>query len=137
MLDKPFKTNPHYSVGLGIGFGSSNMFFKNTFVNLKANSSTLPFTRVDSSDHFNKFKLVTTTLEIPVELRYFSDPEHPGKSWKAAAGVKVGTLLKTLYIDSALKKSEKLDKENNQCVIEEAPREAVKISWKQFKKLQS
>ncbi len=94
MLDKPFKTNPHYSLGLGIGFGSSNMFFKNTYVNLKANSNTLPFTRVDSSDHFNKFKLVTTTLEIPVELRYFSDPEHPGKSWKAAAGVKVGTLLK-------------------------------------------
>jgi hypothetical protein len=50
---------------------------------------------VDSADHFKKFKLVTTTAEIPVELRYFSDPEHPMKSWKFAAGVKVGTLLKS------------------------------------------
>jgi len=32
---------------------------------------------------------------LPVEIRYFSDPEHPGKSWKYAAGVKVGTLLKS------------------------------------------
>src|SRR5688572_998448 len=27
MLDKPFKTNPRLSVGLGVGVGSSNMFF--------------------------------------------------------------------------------------------------------------
>ncbi len=94
MLDKPFKTNPHYSLGIGIGFGSSNMFFNNTYVNLKANGAKLPFTNVDSTDHFNKFKLVSTTAELPVELRYFSDPEHPMKSWKYAIGAKVGTLLK-------------------------------------------
>ena len=44
----------------------------------------------------------------------------------------VGTLLKELYIDSALKKSEKLDKlyendkQTNFC-------EPIKISWKQYK----
>lgn len=95
MLDKPFKSDPHYSLGLGAGIGSSNMFFTNTYVNLKANTSKLPFTRVDSADHFKKFKLTTIALEIPVEIRHFSDPEHPGKSWKWAAGVKVGTLLKS------------------------------------------
>jgi hypothetical protein len=71
------------------------MFFKNTYVNLKANSAKLPFTNVDSVDHFNKYKLTSLYLEAPVELRYFSDPEHPGSSWKAALGVKVGTLLKS------------------------------------------
>ncbi|MEI8074246.1 MAG: hypothetical protein WCH78_05820 [Bacteroidota bacterium] len=95
MLDKPFKTNPHYSLGIGVGFGSSNIFFNNTYVNLKSNSAKLPFTNVDSADHFNKFKLVSTSAEIPVELRYFSDPEHPMKSWKYAVGAKVGTLLKS------------------------------------------
>ncbi len=95
MLDKPFKTNPHLSVGIGVGFGSSNMFFENTYVNLKANSNRLPFTNVDSTDHFNKFKVSTMYLEAPIELRYFSDPEHPSKSWKAAIGIKVGTLLKS------------------------------------------
>jgi hypothetical protein len=28
-------------------------------------------------------------------LRYYSNPENPSKSWKAALGVKVGTLLKS------------------------------------------
>lgn len=95
MMDKPFKSNPHYSLGLGIGLGTSNMFFNNTYINVKSMSTKLPFTNVDSADHFKKFKLTTITAEIPVELRYFSDPEHPGKSWKYAVGAKVGTLLKS------------------------------------------
>jgi hypothetical protein len=46
----------------------------------------------------------------------------------------VGTLLKELYIDSALKKSDKLDKlyendkQTNVC-------EPIKISWKQYKNI--
>lgn len=95
MLDKPFKTNPRFSIAYGIGIGSSNMFFKNTKVDVKANSARLPFTNVDSTNHFSKFKVTNIYAEVPVELRYFSNPENPGKSWKAALGVKVGTLLKT------------------------------------------
>jgi hypothetical protein len=44
----------------------------------------------------------------------------------------VGTLLKEMYIDSALKKADKLDKEHegeNEVIAVEP----VKISWKQFK----
>lgn len=95
MFDKPFKTNPKFSIAYGIGIGSSNMFFKNTYVDVKANSTRLPFTNVDSANHFSKFKVTNIYAELPVELRYFSNPENPGKSWKAALGVKVGTLLKT------------------------------------------
>lgn len=95
MLDKPFKTNPKFSIAYGIGIGSSNMFFKNTYVDVKANSARLPFTNVDSTNHFSKFKVTNIYAEIPVELRYFSNPENPAKSWKAALGVKAGTLLKT------------------------------------------
>ncbi len=45
----------------------------------------------------------------------------------------VGIILKKLYIDSALKKAEKLDE-----VTEKAPepkKAEVKVSWKQFKKM--
>lgn len=48
----------------------------------------------------------------------------------------VGTLLKKIYVDSALKKADKLDKEhaanneNNSEIVREDP---VEISWKQFK----
>lgn len=93
MLDKPFKTNPKFSVGLGLGVGSSNIFFKDTYVDVKATSTALPFTKVDSANHFKKFKLTTIFLEAPVELRYSSNPENSNKSFKMALGVKVGTLL--------------------------------------------
>jgi len=36
-------------------------------------------------------------LEIPLEFRYYSNPSDPGHSWKAAVGVKVGTLLKSYF----------------------------------------
>lgn len=93
MLDKPFKTNPRMSVGLGIGIGSSNIFFTNRFVDVKSNANMLPFRKVDSLNHFKKFKLTTVFLEAPVELRYSSKPENNNSSLKAAIGVKVGTLL--------------------------------------------
>lgn len=49
------------------------------------------------------------------------------------ASYKVGTLLKKIYVDSALRKADKLNKEH------ETPKEVVegkKISWKQFKSLE-
>ena len=46
----------------------------------------------------------------------------------------VGTLLKELYIDSALKKADKLDELNEKGKVE--PKKAeIKISWNQFKKI--
>lgn len=95
MLDKPFKSNARLSVAFGLGIGTSHIFFNNTKVDIKANTARLPFSRVDSSDHFKKYKVTNVYAEIPVELRYYSNPENPNKSWKAALGVKVGTLLKT------------------------------------------
>jgi hypothetical protein len=47
----------------------------------------------------------------------------------------VGTLLKKLYVDSALKKAEKLDKENK-TTKEEVVKPTVQINWRQFKKMQ-
>ena len=93
MMDKPFKTNPHFSVAFGIGIGTSNIFFKKTNVDIKAGGSILPFTNLDTLEHFKKFKLATSYLEVPIEFRFTADPEHDKKSIKGALGVKVGTLL--------------------------------------------
>jgi hypothetical protein len=95
MFDQPFKTNQKLSLAYGIGIGSSNMFFNNTKVDVKSNAARLPFTNVDSTDHFSKYKEVNNYAEIPVELRYYSNPANPNKSWKAAIGMKVGSLMKT------------------------------------------
>jgi hypothetical protein len=95
MLDKPFKSNPHLSTAYGLGIGSSNIFFKNTYVNLKALTTTLQFTNVATSatNHFQKFKLTTMFVELPLELRYAANPVTPDKGVKAAVGVKLGYLL--------------------------------------------
>jgi hypothetical protein len=45
----------------------------------------------------------------------------------------VGTLLKELYVDSALKKAEKLDEQFEK--KDEPKRSEIKISWNQYKKL--
>lgn len=93
MLDQRFKGSPQFSVAFGLGVGTSNMYFKNTVVDIKSRTNKLPFRNVDSVDHFKKYKLTTAFLEIPLELRYTFDPANESKSIKAALGVKVGTLL--------------------------------------------
>jgi hypothetical protein len=93
MLDQRFKSAPKWSVAFGLGVGTSNMYFRNTVVDIKARTNKLPFRNVDSVDHFKKYKLTTAFLEIPLELRYTFNPEKESKSVKAALGVKVGTLL--------------------------------------------
>ena len=124
MLDKPFKTDPRFSVAYGVGIGSSNMFFDNVKVNVNGLGSTLPFTDVTNTNHYKKFKLTTIYAEIPIEVRFYSDPENPGKSWKFALGAKVGTLLK------AYTKGKDLENANGQSVF--GPSAIVKESNKRY-----
>lgn len=94
MMDFPFKTDPHFSVGAGLGIGVSNIFFDKQQVLVEAsNNQTLAFPDKTNSDHFKKYKLVNTYLELPLELRYAFNPENTNKSWKIALGVKPGVML--------------------------------------------
>ncbi|MBS1665319.1 MAG: outer membrane beta-barrel protein [Bacteroidetes bacterium] len=94
MFDFPFKTDPRLSIGAGLGIGSSNIFFHQQKVLVAAQGAgTLGFPSEANGDHWKKYKLVTTYLEAPVELRFALDPEHMDKSWKFAVGVKVGLML--------------------------------------------
>jgi hypothetical protein len=95
MIDKPMKTDPHYSVAYGIGLGTDNIFFNNEIVHLEATGNTLPFSDGSNGTHFNKFKLTTMFAEIPAEIRYYEKPEDKTTGWKAAIGVKAGVLLKS------------------------------------------
>jgi hypothetical protein len=45
----------------------------------------------------------------------------------------VGTILKELYVDSAIKKADKLNEQHDKKNTEKSQKEPVKISWKQFK----
>lgn len=93
MLNFPFKTDPHWSVALGPGIASDNMFFKKTNIGIADNVSAIRFTDVSDTVHFKKNKLVMAYLEVPVELRYRFNPNDDRRSVKLALGAKVGTLI--------------------------------------------
>jgi hypothetical protein len=90
MYDFPFKSDPRFSVGAGLGIGSSNLFFSNQPA---SPISVVPRADASGGAHFKKYKVVTTFLEIPLELRFALDPENTNKSWKFAIGTKVGAML--------------------------------------------
>lgn len=93
MFDKPLKSTPKLSVGFGLGVSTSNIIFKRVNIDLSSTGPTLPFTSLDSTSHFKRYKLSTGYLEIPVELRYSSKPDNPNKTFKAAIGAKLGTMI--------------------------------------------
>lgn len=95
MLDKPFKTNPHYSLGFGIGYSSSNLFFNDKYVDIKSTETVMPITAniTGTTNSFKKFKLVLNYVEIPLELRYSSKIENPSKGFRMAIGLKGGMML--------------------------------------------
>lgn len=93
MLNFPFKTDPHWSVGIGPGISTDNMVFDKMSVGIKDQTPSVVFADVSDTTHFKKYKLVTAYLEAPVELRYRFNPENDKKSVKLAVGAKVGVLM--------------------------------------------
>ena len=93
MLDMPFKTDPRFSVAFGPGLGTDNIFFEKTHITNINHGKPLEFRNVADTNHFDKYKLVHAFLELPLELRFASNPENSNKSFKVAVGVKVGTQI--------------------------------------------
>lgn len=94
MYNFPFKSDVRWSVAAGLGIGSSNIFFHDQEVLVAAvNAQTLGFPDETGTEHFKKYKLVFTYLEVPIELRFAIDPTDMDHSWKIAVGTKVGLML--------------------------------------------
>ncbi len=93
MLDFPFKTNPKWSVAIGAGVGTDNIFFEKQSVEITSTATNLRFRNLADTNHFKKYKLATTYLEAPVELRFRFNPENDRRSVKLVVGAKVGTLV--------------------------------------------
>jgi hypothetical protein len=93
MLDKPFKSNPKYSVAAGLCISSSHIFLNKMTAAINGTSGLLNFQAVDTVSRFDKYKISTSYVEIPLELRYFSKPDKPNAGFKVAIGVKVGALI--------------------------------------------
>lgn len=93
MIDMPFKTDPRFSVAFGPGFGTDHIFLNSTNISLTDQANPLRFQNLKDTNHFNKYKLTTAFLELPVELRFVLNPLNSDKSFKVALGAKIGTLV--------------------------------------------
>ena len=111
MLDRAFKSNPKFSVAFGLGVGTSHIFFKDMSVGVTGTKSTLTFNNLSAASQYSRYKLSTSYVEIPVELRFFSNPEKINNSFKLAIGMKAGLLLnahtksKSDYVEKQSSKS--------------------------------
>jgi hypothetical protein len=85
------------------------------------------------TDIYNKVKKDEIDLSILNQFLDVLQKIENGEMDQHEGSFAVGTLLKQLYVDSALKKAEKLDKEHEKNQIIEEKVEPVQISWKEFK----
>jgi hypothetical protein len=83
---------------------------------------------------FNKVKKDEIDINLLYQFLDILKKIEDGHLDQHEGSFQVGTILKAIYVDSALKKADKLDAENEKEKVE--PKKAnVKISWKQFKKM--
>jgi hypothetical protein len=121
LFDFPFKSSPKLSVAIGAGVSTSNIFFENTYIDITGKmADRLSFQNVVDTNHYKKYKLVTTFLEAPVELRFSSNPMNNRKSIKAALGVKIGTMV------SAATKGKNLQNRTNDVINSSIQKEKAK-----------
>jgi len=83
------------------------------------------------TDIYNKIRKDEIDLAMLIKFIDVLRDIEDGLLDQHEASFKVGTILKEMYIDSALKKAEKLDKANESVL--EVKKEVNKVSWKQFK----
>jgi len=90
----PFKSDGRLSLAAGVGLGSSNIYFAHQEVMVAAYANqTLAFPDEEGGPHFKRYKLTTTYLEFPVELRFAVDPTNMDHTWKIAVGAKIGLMM--------------------------------------------
>lgn len=95
MIDKPFKSDPHYSLGIGLGFGGTSLRYKNKYLNLSTSASTVEFQNVtnSSTNRYKVMRLITNFIELPIELRFSQNAINPSNGWKGAIGIKPGLMV--------------------------------------------
>jgi hypothetical protein len=86
------------------------------------------------TDIFNKVKKDEIDLKILWDFLNVLESIEEGKIDQHEGAFQVGKLLKSIYIDSALRKAEKLDKKTGKKVPVK-PIKEKKITWNEYKKM--
>ena len=94
MYDIPLGESP-FAFAIGLGIGSSNIFTDATVVN-QVDSTGEIFTTLQQFDEdydYDKNKLSSNYLDIPLEFRFRTKPNEKGQRFKVTAGAKIGYLI--------------------------------------------
>ena len=84
----------NFSFAAGVGIGTSNIYFDNQQVVVSDTGALADQVRfIPETMDYKKFKLTTAYLEAPFELRFFSNKNNRNQGFKAAVGLRVGTLV--------------------------------------------
>lgn len=86
MYDFPIKKS-HFSFAIGLGFNAQNVYLDKQNINFKDTGSQAIFF---NSGTYKRYKLTTTRLEMPLELRFFGNNRNRNTGFKAAIGANIG-----------------------------------------------
>jgi opacity protein-like surface antigen len=90
--DFPIKKSS-FSFGAGIGIGTSSLYLKDQQLILSDTGTGALAQFIPETKDYKNYKMATTYLEAPFELRYFSRKDNRNTGFKAAIGFRVGTML--------------------------------------------
>jgi len=77
-------------INLALGLGISSQNIKNNSTLCIDSTGNSYFSEIPANTNYKKNKLSTVFLEVPLELRIYSRPDHNSNRFKIAAGFKVG-----------------------------------------------
>lgn len=86
MYDFPIKKS-NFSFAAGLGFNAQNVYLDGQNINFKDTGSQAIFF---NSASYKRYKLTTTRLEMPLELRFFANNHNRNTGFKAAIGANIG-----------------------------------------------
>jgi hypothetical protein len=86
MYDFPIKKS-NFSFAAGIGINAQNVYLDGQTINFKDTGSQAIFV---TSAAYKRYKLTTTRLEMPLELRFFGNNHNRNTGFKAAIGANIG-----------------------------------------------
>lgn len=91
--DFPIKKS-HFSFAAGLGIGTANIYFDNQQLAVSDTGTLGDQVRfIKETKDYKKYKLTTAYLEAPFELRFYGNKDNRNKGFKAAIGLRVGTLV--------------------------------------------
>lgn len=85
------------------------------------------------TDIYNKIRKDEIDLRILFQFLDVLQKIEDGKLDQHEGSFEIGTLLKKIYVDSALKKAEKISKDNPDSNEQTIIKPQVNISWKEYK----